>query len=233
MKIFSWLVSMTVHGLILLIGGISLQQAIVGIAPGRNSIEINLVASPSEPVPPVVTPPQPSPEPSFSPPTQTVVPPLPEIQPPPVEPIGPAEPAPTVAMISPLTLAPAASKPSQTVAKSHKQHAAASNTGKDAVTAQSVAGAIIDEEPDYLSNPAPIYPQAARDQDQEGLVTLDVIVGTDGRSKIIKVLSGSGYYLLDDAAREAVQHYQFRPAVLNGFKVRAHVQVPIRFRLNN
>jgi hypothetical protein len=29
----------------------------------------------------------------------------------------------------------------------------------------------------YLSNPAPIYPQVARDQEQEGLAVLDIVVG--------------------------------------------------------
>ena len=100
------------------------------------------------------------------------------------------------------------------------------------MTAQSVAGAIIDEEPDYLSNPAPVYPQASRDDSEEGVVTLDVIVNADGNAETVKVSSSSGYYLLDDSAREAVRHYRFRPAMLDGIQVRSHVKVPIRFRLD-
>ncbi len=100
------------------------------------------------------------------------------------------------------------------------------------MTAQSLAGAIIDEEPDYLSNPAPLYPQEARDQGQEGLVILDVIVKTDGSAETVKVSTGSGYYLLDAAARESVSEYRFKPATIGSIKVRSHVRVPIRFRLD-
>jgi protein TonB len=237
MKTLSWLISMSVHGLLLLLGGLSLQQVMVGVTPGRSSIEVNLVAAPSAPTPPAVTPPQPSPEEPV-PPVQSVVPPDPEIQPPPVpvDPVLPPDPVPAVAVISPATPMPEPPKPAKPAPVSAKWHQARptpGNTGKDTLTAQSLAGAIVDEEPDYLSNPAPLYPQAARDQEQEGLVILDVIVGTDGRAESIRISSSSGYHLLDDAALKAVHNYRFRTALLNGIKVRSHVQVPIRFRLDS
>lgn len=239
MKMLSWLISLAVHGVVLLIGGLSLKQAIVGIAPGRNSIEVNLVAAPSAPVPlPVAPLPVETEEPV--PPLQTPLPPVAEITPPPV----PAEPLPspemlplmpqTMAITRPSSVATASFKASSSSNKSSRKlsHNSAPNNGRDAVTARSLAGAIIEEEPDYLSNPAPIYPQTARDDGQEGLVILDVIVKTDGSAETVKIATGSGYYLLDDAAREAVQHYRFQPATMGYIKVRSHVKVPIRFRLD-
>jgi protein TonB len=237
-KILSWLISIAVHGLLLLIGGLSLQQALVGIAPGRNSIEVNLVASPSESIPlPVTTSEAQTPEVPL-PSVPIPLPPVAEITPSSMERMSIPAILPT--MPSAVTFGPPSSslaeksQPSQSTAKPSKEHHRnrAPNSGKDSMTAQSLAGAIIDEEPDYLSNPAPIYPEAAREEEEEGLVTLDVIVGTDGCAETVKVFAGSGYYLLDDAAREAVQHYRFRSAMLGGIKVRSHVKVPIRFRLD-
>ena len=99
------------------------------------------------------------------------------------------------------------------------------------MTEQSAAGAIIDEEPDYLSNPAPVHPQAARDDSEEGVVAIDVIVNTDGNAETVKVSSSSGHHLLDDSARDAVQHYRFRPAMLSGMRVRSHV--PVASKVND
>jgi protein TonB len=238
MKALPWLISMTAHGLLLLIGGLSLQQAIVGIAPGRNSIEVNLVASPSESTPVPVAAPEPQPEAPALPPIPIPLPPVAQTPPPMIDPNPSSEILPTLppaaAFPSLSNASPEPFKPSQSPAKSSNEHKHNSqhNSGKDTITAQSLAGAIIDEEPDYLSNPAPIYPDAARDQDQEGVVTVDVIVATDGCAEIVKVTSSSGYHLLDESALEAVQHYRFRPAMLNGIKFRSHVKVPIRFRLD-
>lgn len=239
MKTLSWLISLTVHGLVLLIGSLSLKQAVVGIAPGRNSIEVNLVAAPNAPASLPVTPlPVEAEEPV--PALQTPLPPLAEITPPPI----PVESLPSPEMLPPMPqtkattpsslVAPALFKPSSSSNKSSRKlsHNSAPNNDKNAVTARSLAGAIIDEEPDYLSNPAPIYPQTARDDGQEGLVILDVIVKTDGSAETVKISTGSGYYLLDDAAREAVQHYRFQPATIGSIKVQSHVKVPIRFRLD-
>lgn len=229
MKTISWITSMTVHGIVLLCGGLAMEQAVVGIAPGRNSIQVNLVAAPSEPAtesavtPPVETPVPPAiqPTPRFSEMT-----PSPSVEPMSVPAVTPPPLPATVSQVTAAHTSP--NKPS----RDHSRRAS-SNAGRDAVTAQSVAGAIVDEEPDYLSNPAPIYPQEARDQNEEGLVVLDVIVSPEGRPETIRIAATSAYYLLDAAARDAVRQYRFRPATLNGIKVRAHVKVPIRFRLNN
>jgi protein TonB len=222
MKTLPWLISVSVHALILLLGGLAFKQAVVGIAPGRNSIEVNLVAAPSQPAvqPPVD-------EPTIPP----IEPPLPEVEIPRPQVTFTPTPIPMPdAMSVPL---PTTAQPQPSPAHKVTSHDKSSrDTGKDTVTEQILGGAIVDEEPDYLSNPPPVYPEDARSAGQQGVVTLDVIVGTDGRPETIKIISGSGYYLLDDSAKSAVQHYKFRPATMGGIKCRSHVKVPICFRLD-
>ncbi len=222
MKTLPWLISATVHGLVLLIGALSLQQAVVGIAPGRNALQVNLVAAPGNPAP--------SQLPTEEPVLPSIQPPLPTVETPrPAMPLSSIPSPEMMPVILPSLPSPAQSSPAR-VTRFHR--APSTQTGKDAVTEQAVGGAIIDKQPDYLSNPPPIYPEDARDQGEEGVVTLDVIVSTDGCAETVKVSSSSGFYLLDDSARAAVMQYRFRPATLKGMKFRSHVKVPIRFRLN-
>ncbi len=227
MRTLPWILSVTVHGLILFVGGLLLEQAVVGISPGRNAIQVNLVGAPAEPTPPdTPSPPEPTPAPLL-PQINTPAPPLP---------VDPLSPTPVPAMILPRPALPSLTTSAAPVKTTHSvRHVsqATPSTARDKITRQAIAGAIVDAEPDYLSNPPPVYPQEARDHNQEGVVVLDVIVSTEGTSETIKISSGSGYYLLDEAAREAVQHYRFRPATLEGIKVRSHVRVPIRFRLDD
>jgi len=216
MKLLSWFVSLALHGLIFWVGEFSIQQPIVGIVRGHNGIEVRLAAAMNKPS-------APAPVSCPTPPSESVPAALP--QPSPAFHRLPDPPS-TAAPSSRTLPHPLTRKPTGKRSNSASRH-----MGKDA--GSSLAGAVVDREPDYLSNPAPEYPEAARQQQQQGLVVLDVIVGMDGRSEAVKISTGSGYYLLDEAARKAVQTYRFRPATIEGVKVRSHVRVPIRFHLNN
>jgi protein TonB len=83
----------------------------------------------------------------------------------------------------------------------------------------------------YLSNPKPAYPPAARKRGLEGLVVLAVEVDADGRPFDVTVKESSGHPMLDNAALGAVRRWRFEPARRAGRPVRAGVEVPIRFRL--
>lgn len=83
----------------------------------------------------------------------------------------------------------------------------------------------------YLRNPAPDYPQIAQDQGWEGRVLLRVHVLADGSPDSVAVQTGSGRRVLDEAAREAVQHWRFVPARRGDEAVDGWVTVPIDFRL--
>jgi protein TonB len=102
---------------------------------------------------------------------------------------------------------------------------------KAPVIVQSTGGAITEAKPDYLKNPAPAYPEAARRQSQEGVVILLAFINTNGFPVKVEVDKGSGFSLLDQAAVKAVRKWRFRPAMFGGIAVESSVRVPIRFNL--
>jgi protein TonB len=214
MKLLPWVVSVLVHGLILLEGNVSVQSTVAEVTPGRASMEVQLVDALDKPHPSPST----VPSPSISATTDSKLSHVPK---------QPAD-APPKALFS--VRKRSSPKDPSTRKNGNSRAHASKDAARDFVLPAS--GAIVEREPDYLSNPPPTYPVAAQRERQQGLVILDVIVSADGRSEDVRILSGSGYYLLDEAARKAVRHYRFRPTTLNGVKVRSHVRVPIRFRLD-
>lgn len=85
--------------------------------------------------------------------------------------------------------------------------------------------------PRYGSNPKPHYPEAARRRGYEGTVILSVVVLKDGSAGSVQIAKGSGYKMLDDAAREAVARWKFMPALLGEEPVEMQVEIPILFKL--
>ncbi|MEI9998970.1 MAG: energy transducer TonB [Verrucomicrobiota bacterium] len=195
---------------------------------GHNSVEVNLVAAAPDPVAPPPPVPEPQEPAETQPPkpddlTVPVAPPVPPTPvPPPPQPVAQTPPPPT----------PVPPKPHRihTVAKGD---GSAPKPGKDAITASSDGGAIMDVKPDYLSNPPPIYPEVSRHEKQEGVVVLEVIVNTEGRPDTISIHTSSGFELLDQSATVAVREWRFRPASLGTMNVRSRVVIPVRFRLDN
>ncbi len=85
---------------------------------------------------------------------------------------------------------------------------------------------------DYARNPPPIYPAIARRREQQGTVTVRVLVGADGSVERAEVADSSGFDTLDDAALETVRsRWRFVPARHGGIAVESWVLVPIRFTL--
>jgi periplasmic protein TonB len=220
-KALPWIVSVLVHLALLLSGLFAVRKVEYGIEAGKNSVEVNLVAAaaahaPAAPTPPVPEAPpvdEPDPDMAAAPPTPpTPVPPPPE----PPQIVPPTPPTPKVVQHTP-----------------ERGDSSSPDPGKDAVSAHSDPGAIMTAKPDYLSNPAPDYPEGCRRRKEEGLVVLDVIVGTGGRPESVSLHSSSGFTELDRSASTAVATWRFRPASLAGVKVRSHVVVPVRFRLDS
>ena len=83
----------------------------------------------------------------------------------------------------------------------------------------------------YLRNPAPDYPSQAKRRGMEGVVMLDVLVKQDGVAAEVSVAQSSGYSMLDESARNAVQRWKFVPAKQGAQTVDARVMVPIEFKL--
>lgn len=83
----------------------------------------------------------------------------------------------------------------------------------------------------YLRNPIPRYPIAARRSGVVGTVLLKVRVTAEGRPAEVQVDQSSGSSVLDNAALEAVRHWQFVAARREQKPVESSVMVPIVFKL--
>jgi protein TonB len=84
---------------------------------------------------------------------------------------------------------------------------------------------------DYLDNPAPGYPSLSRRMNEQGRVTLRVLVSAEGRAADVQIRSSSGSVRLDDAALDAVRRWKFVPAKRGSEPVAAWVLIPISFKL--
>ncbi len=84
---------------------------------------------------------------------------------------------------------------------------------------------------DYLQNPPPTYPAAARRLQEEGRVLLRVFVSATGTADRVEIERSTGSARLDAAAQQAVRTWRFVPARQGGQAVPAWVIVPIQFSL--
>ena len=84
--------------------------------------------------------------------------------------------------------------------------------------------------PQAIYSPEPSFSEEARKAKGQGIVLLTVVVGTDGHTYDIHVSQSLGMGL-DEKAIEAVSHWRFRPAMLNGQPVATRVAVQVDFHL--
>ena len=63
----------------------------------------------------------------------------------------------------------------------------------------------------------------------QGVVLLDAMIGTDGTVKGLRLVQSVP--LLDHAAMDAVNQWQFEPALLNGAPVEVEMTITINFTL--
>jgi protein TonB len=85
--------------------------------------------------------------------------------------------------------------------------------------------------PEYVNNPKPLYPLAAKRRGMQGQVLLEVTVDTAGTASKVIVKQSSGFRILDKAAVKAVASWKFVPAMNNATPIEAVVEIPIRFEL--
>ena len=84
--------------------------------------------------------------------------------------------------------------------------------------------------PEAIYNPEPSFSDEARKAKQQGLVTLLLVVGQDGKTYDIRVRKSLGMGL-DEKAMEAVGRWRFKPATLNGQAVATQIEVEVEFHL--
>jgi TonB family protein len=90
----------------------------------------------------------------------------------------------------------------------------------------------IDQHPQLVSWPPPLYPDAMRQAHIEGRVVIRAIIDTTGRIEpaSVKILE-SPNPAFDKAARFVVLHAFYRPARVHGRAVRVLVNIPIDFKI--
>lgn len=84
--------------------------------------------------------------------------------------------------------------------------------------------------PQVIYSPEPSFSDEARKSKTQGVVTLLLIVGKDGRAYNIRVGQSLGMGL-DEKAIEAVNRWRFKPATLNGQPVATQIAVEVDFHL--
>jgi periplasmic protein TonB len=203
------------HVLFFAVSGFAFShQAEYGVELGAGGMEIHLTAAPAAPVP---APPSPD--------TMTV-----EEAPKPVSESDEILLAPAVQQVKPEPVLP---KQILTQAVSEfRGDGSSAVPGKDNTTLHTMGGAETAAKPNYLKNPAPRYPEEARQAKQEGVVVLVARVAPSGTADAVSVKASSGYSLLDDAALKAVQKWKFKPAKVGKMPVASQVEIPVRFQLD-
>lgn len=118
--------------------------------------------------------------------------------------------------------------------KSEKKSTAGKETS-GRVDPNSIATRAAESEPvfdaAYLNNPAPYYPNAAKQRGIQGKVLLAVVVKIDGSPLQVAISRSSGSSILDEAALDAVKQWRFIPAKRSGQVVQANVVVPVEFKI--
>lgn len=84
--------------------------------------------------------------------------------------------------------------------------------------------------PQAIYDPEPSFSEEARKSKQQGVVTLLLVVGSDGHPYDIRVRRSLGMGL-DEKAVEAVSRWRFKPATYNGQAVATQIEVEVDFRL--
>lgn len=146
---------------------------------------------------------------------------------------------PEIPVEQPVAETPVEPTPRETQSETMKTAAAEQASPKPARATATASGGAPAAEPILVTKPQfripprpPTYPPVARRRNEEGVVVLRALVSPGGSTQRIEIWRSSGFYRLDDAARTAVEGWNFEPARKAGLAVASWVQVPIRFQLD-
>jgi protein TonB len=89
----------------------------------------------------------------------------------------------------------------------------------------------VDSEPKVASEVKIPYPEEARRAGIEGTVTLSITIDLEGKVVAAKIVSGPGYGL-NEAARDAIKRFRFKPAIKGGEPVSTEMKYAYTFLLD-
>lgn len=88
-------------------------------------------------------------------------------------------------------------------------------------------------DPRYAAQFQPLYPSRERFAENEGRVTVRVLIGTDGRVKAVERQFATGDAFFDATRDRALRYWRFRPATRDGVAVEAWREMTVRFELES
>lgn len=94
--------------------------------------------------------------------------------------------------------------------------------------------AVVEEKPERLAGPPPLYPPLLQQAGMQGRVVVEAIIDTMGRAEpsSLKIVQSPNPGF-DQAAKTSVLRSLFRPARVHGRAVRVLVRVPFDFRITS
>ncbi len=98
--------------------------------------------------------------------------------------------------------------------------------GPDAETKRIRVGGGV-RQPTMVSKVAPVYPAAAKMARVQGVVVIELVIGTDGT--VGEAWVRRSIPLLDQAALDAVVEWRYEPTLLNGAPVEVIATVTVNF----
>ena len=86
-----------------------------------------------------------------------------------------------------------------------------------------------------ISGKPPRYPIESRRKHEQGTVVLALTLGLDGAVETVAIAQSSGFSRLDDAARDAVRRWRWRPMIQQGqpVKVKGIVEIPFVLQVSS
>lgn len=88
---------------------------------------------------------------------------------------------------------------------------------------------LVSEMPVVISEVRPDYPKEAKDQQLEGVVSLDVLIDELGLVRSVQVLEGA--IVFRNAALESMKRFKFKPAKVDGKPVAVRIRYSLNFKL--
>lgn len=210
-------------------------------------IEVALIAEtpPAAPPTPPALPAPPVPSPPPAPPAPLPV--APQAKPPEAPPVEKKRPSPKPrSERKPPTKTVPSPPPAEAPAARFEERSAPSNTSAIAAPVEPAPEAPASAAPPpstrtpvsipasyAATNRKPEYPRMSRQLEEQGTVLLRVLVRADGTAGAVEIRTSSGFPLLDQSARNAVQTWRFHPATQDGKPVDEWFLIPIPFKLQN
>ncbi|MEM8953721.1 MAG: TonB family protein [Verrucomicrobiota bacterium] len=96
---------------------------------------------------------------------------------------------------------------------------------------EAFSGMSIEQKPRPVYQPPPKYPREVFKAGVSGVVTVEGVVGVDGKVRNLRAVGSYPHPALRDAAIAAVSKWRFEPGVRDGTKAPFKIQIPLKFAL--